>query len=167
MNRIWKVLGITVICVLSCRAAAAARPWESGKLEIHDDHFIRHSDGKPFVYLADTAWRIWTLDQAEVKRYPDSARDAGFTVVQVMAVFQRLPCVPNEGRHNEKEYLMAEIRAVLNIVAAGWSRRALAQPKAPEWVVDLFRLGGTSSLPRAQVTGRASRTPSRMSSTIR
>lgn len=47
-------------------------------------HFFAYQDGKPFFWLADTAWLLFSkLDRAETKKYLDDRRSKGFTVIQV------------------------------------------------------------------------------------
>lgn len=50
-----------------------------------DGHFLRDQDGKPFFWLADTAWLMFSkLTDADIDRYLEDRRAKGFTVVQVM-----------------------------------------------------------------------------------
>jgi hypothetical protein len=59
-----------------------------GPIQIHPDgHHLRHSDGTPFLYLADTFW--WgpsRLDQGSFDFYLEDRRSKGFTVIQIMAI---------------------------------------------------------------------------------
>jgi hypothetical protein len=48
-------------------------------------HFLQYQDGKPFFWLADTAWLMFDkLTDTEIERYLEDRRGKGFTVVQVM-----------------------------------------------------------------------------------
>ncbi len=47
-------------------------------------HFFAYQDGKPFFWLADTAWLLFSkLDRAETEKYLEDRRSKGFTVIQV------------------------------------------------------------------------------------
>lgn len=50
-------------------------------------HFLETVDGKPFFYLADTAWELFhRLDREEALRYLDNRSALGFNVVQAVAI---------------------------------------------------------------------------------
>lgn len=54
---------------------------------VTDGHFLRYEDGKPFFYLADTAWELLhRLTLEETKRYLADRNEKGFTVIQTVAV---------------------------------------------------------------------------------
>jgi Protein of unknown function (DUF4038)/Putative collagen-binding domain of a collagenase len=47
-------------------------------------HFFAYQDGKPFFWLGDTAWLLFSkLDRAETEKYLEDRRSKGFTVIQV------------------------------------------------------------------------------------
>ena len=49
--------------------------------------FLETADGKPFFYLADTAWELFhRLDREEALRYLDNRMARGFTVIQAVAL---------------------------------------------------------------------------------
>lgn len=52
-----------------------------------NQRFLVTVDGRPFFWLADTAWQlIHDLDEAEMGRYFADRRDKGFTVIQTVAL---------------------------------------------------------------------------------
>ena len=49
--------------------------------------FLETVDGRPFLYLADTAWELFhRLDREEAIRYLDNRSSLGFNVVQAVAI---------------------------------------------------------------------------------
>lgn len=58
------------------------------QIKVSDNHrFLTHQDGKPFFYLADTAWELFhRLDREEAKVYLDDRARKGFTVIQAVAI---------------------------------------------------------------------------------
>jgi len=51
------------------------------------DHFIYYADGRPFFYLADTAWELFhRLTLEEARLYLRDRAEKGFTVIQAVAV---------------------------------------------------------------------------------
>ena len=69
-----------VLLLTSLQPTAAQIP----PLHVSDDgHSLVTRDGKPFLYLADTAWELLArLNQEEVLRYLDDRKAKGFTVIQ-------------------------------------------------------------------------------------
>lgn len=62
--------------------------------------FFETADGKPFFWLADTAWQLLhDLDEAEMRRYFADRRDKGFTVVQTVALAELRGDTPNAFGH--------------------------------------------------------------------
>lgn len=54
-------------------------------LTIHPNHRFLMRDGKPFFYLADTAWELFhRLSLEEARLYLDNRKELGFTVVQAV-----------------------------------------------------------------------------------
>ena len=54
---------------------------------ITDEHFLRYEDGRPFFYLADTAWELLhRLNLEETKRYFADRSEKGFTVIQTVVI---------------------------------------------------------------------------------
>ncbi|MDX2038732.1 MAG: glycoside hydrolase family 140 protein [Isosphaeraceae bacterium] len=52
-----------------------------------DGRFLLQGDGRPFFYLADTAWELFhRLDREEATRYLQDRASKGFTVIQAVAL---------------------------------------------------------------------------------
>ena len=56
------------------------------KLEVSPNHrFLRYADGRPFFYLADTAWELFhRCTREEARTYLETRAAQGFTVVQAV-----------------------------------------------------------------------------------
>lgn len=67
-------------------AAGAAQPLP--KLRVSkDQRYLETEAGKPFLYLADTAWELFhRLSREEALRYLDTRKEQGFTALQAVAV---------------------------------------------------------------------------------
>lgn len=63
-------------------------PWDNGKLKVSDNkRFLCHENGKPFFWLGDTAWLLFTrLNREEAEIYLEDRRKKGFNVIQVMII---------------------------------------------------------------------------------
>ena len=74
-----------VLALAAC-LAAAAQPLP--KLKVSNDHrYLETSEGKPFLYLADTAWELFhRLNREEALHYLDKRKQQGFTAIQAVAV---------------------------------------------------------------------------------
>jgi hypothetical protein len=57
-------------------------------LRVSDNrHFLVRADGKPFFYLADTAWELFhRLNREEAVQYLQNRADLGFTAIQAVAL---------------------------------------------------------------------------------
>src|SRR5688572_19621622 len=81
-----KTFAVACCCILFSLAspASAATP----RLKISDNkRFIVTADGKPFFYLADTAWELFhRLNREEADRYLQDRADKGFTAIQAVAL---------------------------------------------------------------------------------
>ena len=54
---------------------------------IANGHFLYHDDGKPFFYLADTAWEmIHRLNLEETKIFLADRASKGFTAIQTVLI---------------------------------------------------------------------------------
>lgn len=58
------------------------------RLRISDNRrYIQHADGRPFFYLADTAWELFhVLNREEAVRYLRNRADKGFTAIQAVVL---------------------------------------------------------------------------------
>ena len=56
------------------------------KLEVSPNHrFLRYADGRPFFYLADTAWELFhRCTREEARTYLETRAAQGFTVIQAV-----------------------------------------------------------------------------------
>lgn len=59
-----------------------------GRLVVSENgHYIQHEDGRPFFYMADTAWELFhRLDKEEAARYISDRASKGFNVIQAVAL---------------------------------------------------------------------------------
>jgi hypothetical protein len=69
-------------------AAPGAGPKALPRLRVSENHrFLVTEDGRPFFYLADTAWELFhRLSREEVDRYLADRAAKGFTVIQAVAL---------------------------------------------------------------------------------
>ncbi len=51
-----------------------------------DGHHLVTLDGRPFFWLGDTAWLLFTRSPQEIEHYLDDRARKGFSVIQVMAI---------------------------------------------------------------------------------
>jgi hypothetical protein len=76
---------VLLLTLISCGSMTlAALP----RLKVSDDrHFLVTDEGKPFFYLADTAWELFhRLNREEAERYLKNRADKGFTVIQAVVL---------------------------------------------------------------------------------
>lgn len=73
------------LLLLSLSAAASNIPEQ---LRVSDNrHYLVDEHGRPFFYLADTAWELFhKLDREEACLYLQDRADKGFTVIQAVAI---------------------------------------------------------------------------------
>jgi hypothetical protein len=78
----WKL-----VCSFWC-CAAVALGQQLPKLRVSENHrFLVQADGKPFFYLADTAWELFhRLDRKDAAEYLKTRAGQGFTVIQAVAL---------------------------------------------------------------------------------
>jgi hypothetical protein len=97
---------------LAAPAAAADHPLRVSA----DGRHLVEADGRPFFYLADTAWELFhRLDREEARHYLEDRARKGFTVVQAVVLAERdglrtpnpyghRPLVDNDPRRPEEKY---------------------------------------------------------------
>ena len=70
---------------LMMTAAGSAAP---NRLQVSaNGRFLQYDDGKPFFYLADTAWELFhRLNREEAARYLEDRARKGFTAIQAVAL---------------------------------------------------------------------------------
>ena len=68
--------------------AEAASGAAAGRLQVSPNRrYLQHEDGRPFFYLADTAWELFhRLNREEATRYLEDRARKGFSVVQAVAL---------------------------------------------------------------------------------
>jgi hypothetical protein len=55
----------------------------AGRVVVHDQgHYLAQEDGRPFFYLADTAWMLFRVEREGVDIYLEDRAARGFTVIQ-------------------------------------------------------------------------------------
>lgn len=64
-----------------CLVATSQTPWEKGALEVSSNgHYIQHTNGSPFLWIADTGWgMVQQLTREEIDLYLDNRQKLGFT----------------------------------------------------------------------------------------
>lgn len=62
--------------------------FENGKLQVSSNHrYLEFENGRPFFYLADTAWELFhRLNRNDTEKYLENRREKGFTVIQAVAL---------------------------------------------------------------------------------
>ena len=78
-------LGLRIALVL---IAATAMAGPLPRLKVSENHrFLVTESGKPFFYLADTAWELFhRLDRQQAIEYLDTRAAQGFTAIQAVAL---------------------------------------------------------------------------------
>lgn len=69
-------------------AGSNSAPARAGALRVSENHrFLVRDDGRPFFYLADTAWELFhRLKREEADLYLKDRAEKGFTVIQAVAL---------------------------------------------------------------------------------
>lgn len=77
-----------LLAILLASALAAGQPRRLPKLRVSENRrFLVTEDGKPFFWLADTAWELFhRLNREEALHYLDTRARQGFNVVQAVAL---------------------------------------------------------------------------------
>ncbi|HBH25405.1 MAG TPA: hypothetical protein DDY13_18560 [Cytophagales bacterium] len=64
-----------------------------------NDRYLVSEDGKPFVWLGDTAWELFhKLDREEARHYLETRKEQGFTVIQAVILAE------NDGLRTPNSY---------------------------------------------------------------
>src|SRR4051812_39801682 len=83
---------LALVCVAFCAAVpVSAQPRDgAGPLPVSvsaNGHYLVTSDGKPFFWLADTAWElVHSTTREEIQYYLQTRAQQGFTVIQAVAL---------------------------------------------------------------------------------
>lgn len=68
----------------------SAQPWKDhGPLKVSNEniHYLSHSDGTPFFWLADTGWEmLHRLNRSETETYLENRKTKGFNVIQTVII---------------------------------------------------------------------------------
>jgi hypothetical protein len=82
------LLAVATMGVTSAQRRASLLQGLLPRLKVSPDHrFILKDDGKPFFYLADTAWELLhRLNRKEAADYLHTRAEQGYTVVQAVAL---------------------------------------------------------------------------------
>jgi len=77
---------LAIVALANGFSAGVALAAVHGKLRVSANHrYLEFQDGKPFFYLADTAWELFhRLNRAEASRYLANRSQKGFTVIQAV-----------------------------------------------------------------------------------
>ncbi len=78
----------TLFLFLFCLAFGLKAQKTNGPIQVHpENRFLMTADGKPFFWMADTAWELFhRLDPDESKTYLDKRKEQGFNVVQAVVL---------------------------------------------------------------------------------
>lgn len=93
----------TLYLLLFCSAIGTA---QTQKLRVSDNHrYLVTEDGKPFFWLADTAWELFhRTDLQQAKMYLEKRKEQGFNVIQAVALAE-LDGLNTPNRYGEKPLL--------------------------------------------------------------
>ena len=83
------VAGLSVLTLAACQPAAKKEePKGMELLKVSANHrFFETEDGKPFFWLGDTGWLLFTkLNREETEKYLETRKEQGFNVIQVMVL---------------------------------------------------------------------------------
>ncbi|MFL9841148.1 glycoside hydrolase family 140 protein [Sphingomonas sp. ST-64] len=120
---IWSITGTAVLAVLSMQVNQSAHA--QARVEVsRDARHLRTEDGKPFFYMADTAWALFhRLRREEADLYLKDRAEKGFNVIQAVALAElrgldepnaygelpllnRNPATPNEAYFAHIDYVI-------------------------------------------------------------
>ena len=83
------VAGLSVLTLAACQPAAKKEePKGMELLKVSANHrFFETEDGKPFFWLGDTGWLLFTkLNREETEKYLETRKEQGFNVIQAMVL---------------------------------------------------------------------------------
>ena len=123
---------VTVLAVVLMLATVDVRSDVRGRLHVSPNgRFLQYDDGKPFFYLADTAWELFhRLNREEATRYLEDRARKGFTVIQAVALAEldglthservrrschwstRIPTRPNEAYFAHVDFIVDKAEAL-------------------------------------------------------
>ncbi len=81
---------LNFIFYLLIATTISAQPWKDhGPLQVSKEniHYLSHSDGTPFFWLADTGWEmLHRLNRSETETYLENRKTKGFNVIQTVII---------------------------------------------------------------------------------
>src|SRR5215471_2229082 len=79
-----------LLALLSFLSVLAANAPALPRLKVTDNRrYLQYEDGKPFLYLGDTAWELFhRLNREEATLYLTNRAGKGFTVIQAVILAQ-------------------------------------------------------------------------------
>ncbi|TDQ15042.1 collagenase-like protein with putative collagen-binding domain [Algoriphagus boseongensis] len=118
-----------------------------GPIKVHpDQRYLTTSEGKPFFWMADTAWELFhRLDEEEAKFYLNKRKEQGFNVVQAVVLAELdginspnangdLPFIdPSKWQYNEAYF--EHVDKILNLAL----EREIHLALLPTWGDKLFK----------------------------
>lgn len=126
-HRLTRSLVLLTLCLATVSASGAAPAWERhGALRVSKDgRTLEHADGTPFFLLADTAWQLRTLSEADLDVYLRDRAAKNFNVV--MADFHagtrpdnEAPLSAEHWAKNDRIVDQAAKHGLYVVVIAGW-----------------------------------------------
>jgi hypothetical protein len=80
-----RICGIALLTFM-CFAFTVSKNGEPTPLKISANHrYFTTSDGKPFFWLGDTGWLLFSkLNREDAEKYLEDRHKKGFNVIQVM-----------------------------------------------------------------------------------
>jgi len=81
---------LSIILLTLIATAISAQPWKAhGSLQVSKEnpHYLTHTDGTPFFWLADTGWEmLHRLNREETETYLENRKSKGFNVIQTVII---------------------------------------------------------------------------------
>lgn len=109
------VLFLFILFSISLRSLAQINPHRIVISANH--HFLQYENGKPFFWLGDTGWYLFSkLNREEVKVYLKNRHDKGFNVIQCMVI----PSLPLINVYGDSAFINNDIS--LPAPTGYWSR---------------------------------------------
>ncbi len=83
-----EILRQPIVLAMALLAMTAGESAAPNRLHVSaNGRFLQYDDGKPFFYLADTAWELFhRLNREEATRYLEDRARKGFTAIQAVAL---------------------------------------------------------------------------------
>jgi len=84
----YKKIALIIVCSLACYAFTTGSSFTDGQLKISaNKRYFTTADGKPFFWLGDTGWLLFSkLNREDAEKYLEDRRKKGFNVIQVMVL---------------------------------------------------------------------------------